>query len=97
MKKFYNGMNEYRWSFIHLMQGHYPLHKNINTALASVKRIANKEKNAITITRWKPRGKTIYIVKPNWMKLFSKKTLISYYKDKGYDISYIRHKNYVLK
>jgi len=94
---FYNGMNEYRWARIQLTQGHYPLHKNIQNAIANVKTEANKSGDAIIIQRWKPKGKQVYVVRPMKMRGWSKKTIISYYKDQGYDVDYIKSKNYVLK
>ena len=97
MGTFYQGKNEYRWNYIELTQGHYPLHKNINNAIASVKRNANASGDPIVLQGWKPKGKLLYIIRPSKMKNWSKNTIISYYKDQGYDVSYIRPKKYVLK
>ena len=97
---FYNGKNEYRWSYINMTQGHYPLHKNLDIALKEAKQEANKSDSPVTVQIWKSdsgKGKKIYIVRPFKMKTFSKNTLISYYKDKGYDIKFIKPKKYVLK
>lgn len=94
---YYRGKNEYRWSYITTNQGHYPLHKNLANALKFAYTKANKRDEPVLVQGWKPRGKNIYIVRPKLMKWASKQTLISWYKDQGYNIDYISPKKYVLK
>lgn len=97
---YYKGLNEYRWSYITSTQGHYPLHKNLETAIKSIKKIVNKKtiKEPIVVQLWKPkRGKYVYIVLPKLMKSWSKNTIISYYKDNDYDVSYIKSSKYKIK
>lgn len=91
-------MKEYRWNYITSMQGHYDQHRNVDNALHDAKRIANLRKEPVLVQAWKPsRGKAVYIVKPKQMKHLSKHTIISWYKDDGYDVSYIGPKKYILK
>ena len=94
---YYKGLNEYRWEFIAIGQGHYPLHKNLTSAITSVKKIANKKGDVISIQSWKPKGKRIYLVLPRKMSGWSKSTIVSYYKDKGYNVNLIKSSKYVLK
>lgn len=94
---YYNGMNEYRWSYIWSTQGHYNLHKNLENAIKSVKTVANKKDDVVIIQGWKPKTKNVYIITPKKLKGKSKKTIISYYKDEGYDVDYIKPSNYIIK
>jgi len=94
---YYKDMNEYRWEFINIGQGHYPLHKNLENAIKNAKKEANKRKDIVAIQCWKPKGKKVYLIPPTSMKGWSKNTIISYYKDKGYDISLIKSSKYILK
>jgi len=96
MGTFYGGKDEFRWNFLTSGQGHYDLHKNLKSAIDFLKR--NKLKNEpIVVQMFKPkRGKYAYVLLPRNKKLFSKNTIISMYKDKGYDVSFIRSKKYKL-
>ena len=89
-------MNEYRWSYITSTQGHYDLHRNLENAIKDAIKDANKRNEPVLVQLWKPtRGKLIYIIKPKFMSHLSKKSIMSWYKDDGYDINYIKPKKYV--
>ena len=90
-------MKEYRWSKIWSGQGHYPLYKNLENAIKQAYTEANKGGDPILVQQWKPKSDIIYIVRPRKMLAYSKKTIVSIYKDEGYDVKYINKKNYKFK
>lgn len=95
MKKFYMGKDEFRLNKLTSMGGHYLLFKNRESADREAKKRANHDNVPWLVQKWKPRkGKIIDIVRPTKMKLLSKKTLISMYKDMGYNIKYIKPPNF---
>ena len=95
MKKFYEGMNEYRLEKLTSCQGHYVLAKNLLHAMRKAKFRANNSGVPWTVQLWKPKqGKNVYILVPTSFTVHTKKDLIIYYKVKGYDVSHIKKKNY---
>jgi len=98
VKKFYQGMNEYKLSLIHTKQGHYLLFKNLGKAIDDAKNWAREVGDPVLVQLWKPkRGKRIYIVNPSKYVGYSKKDLIQVFDTEGgYDIRYIKPKKYVM-
>ena len=98
MGKFYNGLDEFRLSKITSQQGHYMLFKDMKNAIRKAKKLANKSGTPWMVQKWKPkRGKIIGVIKPTKMKILSKKTIISMFKDKGYDVNFLKSPKYQLK
>lgn len=98
MGSFYNGLDEFRLSRITMTQGHYMLFKNIGNAFLGAKKHVNKDVEPWLVQKWKPkRGERVYILLPKSLKHMSKRTLVSFYKDQGYDVSYIMSKKYIIK
>lgn len=98
MGTYYNNLDEYRLSRVTSTQGHYELFKNISNAFLSAKKRVNKDITPWLVTKWKPKkGKKVYVILPKQLKMMSKKTLVSYYKDQGYDIKYIMSTKYIIK
>ena len=94
---FYNGLNEYRLEKLTSTQGHYPLAKNLTNAMKKAKVKANNSGVPWTVQIWKPkRGAKVYIILPTGMVVHGKKDLVTYYKVKGYDVSYILKKKFVI-
>lgn len=93
----YGDYDEYRLEKLTSTQGHYTLAKNLKLAMKKAKFRASNSGVPWTVQIWKPkRGKQVYIILPNSMAGTTKKELITYFKIKGYDISHINKKNFVI-
>ena len=90
-------MNEFRLEKLTSTQGHYLLRKDLNNALRTARFRAINSGVPWTVQPWKPvRGNRIYIVLPSNLKGVTKEFLIKFYKVKGYDVSHIRGKKFVI-